>query len=202
MLKYKFNGVEKRLPTRWEELSFKEYVSVIGATRNNVQMLSIILGEPIERIAEAKFDGLDTVIFAMSFLCKPIEINPYPTSLGSLYHFDQVNLYYPEQIDRLNELVIENCQKELPEQAKGFALYAAVYLQALDQVFDFEKAVYLSEQIMIYPCTEVLSIGSAALMRAMAAQSGKSMEEMEAIFKIKKEPVSKFKTWLSRINFR
>jgi len=188
MIAIKVNGKKHSIPEAWEEVTFKMFVDMIGAKDDNILILSILIGVPIDQLKGAKIQGLDLIIPKLKFLRKEPAIVEQPVSLGAYIFPKDVTLetieQFQEVLSEIQRLTTEAA--DLKVQTEALAFYAAIYCQAIKEPFDHEKAQYLAKTFMDYPCLEVMSAGSFFQAKCLAMQSGLSMSYLRKDILLKK----------------
>ena len=199
MIKAKINGNAVSIETSWEELSFKKYLKLLerGIGSENFQVkqsdvLSVMLDLPIETIKTAQFDGLDPIISALSFLYTIPQVDEYPKKVGPFEIPQDVTHKSVEQFETMEKYINEAAKQEsMVEEVKPLAMYCAIYCQPLNgDYFDEEKATWLSEKIMDYPCQEVMSAGTFFTLKFVSIKKGLPMNYLYRTIPLrKKQPV-------------
>lgn len=199
MIKAKVNGNQIQIETSWEELSFRKYIKLLerGIGADNFQVkqsdvLSVMLDLPPETIKTAQFDGLDPVISALAFLYTIPKVEEYPKKLGDYVIPQDITHKSVEQFETMEKYINEAAKQEsMVEKVKPLALYCAIYCQPLNgDYFDEEKAVWLSEKIMDYPCQEVMSVGTFFTLKFVSIKKGLPMNYLYRTIPLrKKQPV-------------
>lgn len=160
MIEATVNGKPVKIETSWDEVSFGKFLKLINV-QDYVNILSVLLDEPPEVIKKAEFVGLAPVIKAIQFMQKQAEVDAFPTKLGDYILPKDITYQTVEQFEVLRSEMVKSASVPMQEQTKALAMYAAIYCQPLKgEEFDIEKAQWLAEEFMKYPCREVMSAGS------------------------------------------
>lgn len=177
MIKAKVNGKPVEIETSWEEIKFDKFLKLLDAKDDYYQIISTLLELPVEEVKSAEFIGLDDVIRSIQFLRTPAEIDPQPRKLGEFELPKDITFHSVEQFETLRkELMKAAGTQDIKEQTKSLAMYAAIYCQPLrGDAFDQEKAQWLAEKFMNYPCLEVMSAGSFFQAKCLSLISGLPM---------------------------
>lgn len=184
MIKAKVNGNPVQIETSWEELSFRKYLKLvergIGADSFQVKqsdVLSVMLDLPADVIQKADFQGLDRVLKALNFLYSMPSIEEYPKKLGEYSIPQDITHHSVEQFETMERHINKAAgQQDMVEKVRPLAMYCAIYCQPmLGDQFDEEKAQYLSEKIMDYPCEEVMSAGTFFTLKFVSTKRGLPM---------------------------
>lgn len=175
MITIKVDIVRREIPTRWEDVTFAQYVELACYPKDWVSSVGLFLEMTPEDIRSSQFsEGMDIIVQALSFMTTHPQLDKFPTKLGKfklkpeITTFPQLNAIMREQVIQLEGLK-ENNPRKITEP---LARIAAIYCQGISEPFDEEKAEYLSKQFMDYPCTEILSVGEFYQTKAAAAASG------------------------------
>lgn len=184
MIKAKINGKKVEIETSWDEMPWGKFLELVEAKDDYQQVLAILLQQPVEDIRKAKFEGLDKVITALKFLQEPAKIYDKPVKLGSFVFPQDISMESIEKFECLRKYIKETQGKSVREQTKALGMYAAIY--CLEGEFDEEKAKYLSEEYLSYPCLEVMSAGSFFMAKALSMQSGFPMNSLRRNILMKK----------------
>jgi hypothetical protein len=169
MIKAKVNGNPVEIETSWAELSFRKYLKLIekGIGAENFQVkqsdvLSVMLDLPTETVQKADFQGLDPVLKALGFLYTMPVVEEYPKKVGAFEIPKDITHHSVEQFETMEKYIAQAAgEQDMVNRVKPLAMYCAIYCQPLSgDAFDEEKAQFLSERIMDYPCEEVMSVGT------------------------------------------
>lgn len=211
MIKAKVNGKKVEIETSYKELSFRKYLKITqsGLVGQNVEVkrsdiLSVMLDIPVETIRKAEFIGLDPVLKALSFIfdTQP-QIDEYPTKVGPFIIPKDITQHSVEQFETMGKYVVKAANPDTPliEKVKLNAMYCAIYCQPLrDKSFDEEKAQWLSETILDYPCEEVMSAGVFFTLNYRSLKGNLPMSYLYQNIPLRrKQPV--LKRWLRRLGF-
>lgn len=160
---------EVSIPTRWEEVTFRQLLAINEANDDWLKIFGIFLEEPAEDIGNARVENgaLDELLVCLSFLTSteipkvmPTKILGYdlPKDLG----FETIGQY-----QYIREDVADSANMTPIEQMRRHALYCAVYAQPQTNngEFDFEKAEAMAEKFMDAPAMEVLAVGSFTVVK-------------------------------------
>ena len=177
MIKAKVNGTQTEIETSWDELSFRKYLKLLNSQSNYTQIIAILLNLPEKDVERANFVGLDSVIQAIKFLQAPPAIDPIPKKLGDYTLPKDITFHSVGQFETLKQEITEATKMDnLHDQTKKLAMYAAIYCQPLNgEEFDKEKAEWLAEKFLDYPCLEVMGAGNFFMARCLSLTSGLPM---------------------------
>lgn len=188
MIKIKVNGMPRQIPENWDEVTFKMFLGLIEAKDDTSKVIPVLLDMSPEDIRGKKIEGLDWVLEKVSFLKKVPAIDEIPVKLGDFTFPKDVGFETIEQFENTKtEINRTATAKNLVEQTKALALYAAIYLQGAKETYDFEKAKALAEKFLDYPCLEVMAAGSFFQAKCLQLTSGLSMTYLRRNTLLKKK---------------
>lgn len=170
MIKAKVDGRPVEIETSYSELTFGKYIKIteMGLRGDKVEVkrsdiLAVMLGIPVETVRKAKFSGLDPVLKALSFVFDTTpRIEEFPTRVGEYKIPKDITNYSVEQFETMAKYAQNAAKPEVSiiDKLKMNAMYCAIYCQPLNgEDFDEEKAQWLAEKFLSYPCEEVMSAG-------------------------------------------
>lgn len=167
MIPFKINGKKYNLPTTWSDVTFAQYLVLLLLPESLRHQISLFTNIPIETLLKAEIKNLEKIALALSFINISPKLESGPsTMLGPYYIPKDITLESLGQFEALKEL-IQRSPKELgtmEEQKKLGLLYAeacAIYLvKSKYKEFNSDKVPELVEEVMTFPCTEVLQTGS------------------------------------------
>lgn len=190
------NGVkvEKSLPTKWEEVPFKDFIKL--DTGKEITALSIFTGIDEPTLEKARISNLDKVINAISFLKQDLPMVKYPKKIAG-YEVRQ-DLGF-EAFGQYQDIKAE-IDKGLSgiELLKQFPVMCAIYVTT---PYDFKEAEKKVEEMMNAPCTEVLAVGNFLLMKLIALNNSTSHASQKQLTRLKKLKLA-LKGWRARLAFR
>ena len=180
MIKAKVNGRQVSIETSWEELTFGKYLKFVNAKNDYNAFIGILLDLDPETVAKAKWEGLDGVLQSIQFLnTQKVEIDPVPTKVGDIKLPKDIAFETTEQFETLRQQVLKvnGEDSDLVAKTKALAMYCAIYCQPIkdNAPFDYEKAQWLAEEMMNYPCLEVMSAGNFFMAKCLSLTSGLPM---------------------------
>lgn len=167
MIPFKINNKRYQIPTTWADVTFAQYLALLFLPESLRHQISLFTDIPIETLLKAEIKNLEKIAIALSF----INISPKPesgpsTMLGPYYIPKDITLESLGQFEALKDL-IQRSPKGLEtkeEQKQLGLLYAeacAIYLvKSKYKEFNSDKVPELLEEVMTFPCTEVLRTGA------------------------------------------
>jgi hypothetical protein len=167
MIKFKLNGKPLEIPSSWEDLTLKQHNAIIQNKEGLPGALSILTGIDLETIKKAKFEGLNQLIQALSFLKKAPEYSGEVTKLGkyklplnSKGIFD-VQFESLGQFEDMKALMVNIDLNNTLGYNKLCAQACAIYAQKLrDGEYNYDKSLSLLEEINEMPAKDVITAGS------------------------------------------
>lgn len=187
MIKIKVNGMPRQIPENWNEVTFKQFVGLIEAKSEPSLVIPILLDMSPQDIAGKRIEGLEWVIEKTQFLRNVPAIDEIPLKLGDYSFPKDVGFETIEQFEAVKQEIQRLAStKNLVEQTKALAYYAAVYLQG-QEGFDNDKARALAEKFMSYPCLEVMAAGSFFQAKCLKLTTGLSMTYLRQNTLLKKK---------------
>lgn len=183
------NGVklEKDIPTRWEEVSFKQFLALLKCEDDIVKIISLFTEIDEETLKKAKIYNLEIIINLLSFLKTEMDLTVPDTCLG--YKIPK-NLEF-ESIGQYQDLKLEaSTMKE--NDVEKYALFCAIYATS---PYDFKEAEKKKDEFLNAPCGEVVAIGNFTLLKLVELSSGIKVKSP-----LRTTPTKKF--WRDLIAFR
>jgi hypothetical protein len=171
MITYKINGIKYPFPTRWEDVTYSQYVAMIRA-QSVVDQLHIFTGIPRETLEKAELKNLEKVMITLSFMSfspkfeKTRLVGPYfvpeDVTIQSTGQFEDLRALLNKVPKELNSL-------ETAEVMADLYLHAcAIYCQKLkDGQYDPNKVPAMKEELKQYSCAQICGTGGFFLFRPL-----------------------------------
>lgn len=167
MIPFKINNKRYQIPTTWADVTFAQYLALLFLPESLRHQISLFTNIPIETLLKAEIKNLEKIAIALSFINISPKFEPGTSPmLGPYYIPKDITLESLGQFEALKEL-IQRSPKGLEtkeEQKQLGLLYAeacAIYLvKSKYKEFNSDKVPELVEEVMKFPCTEVLQTGS------------------------------------------
>jgi hypothetical protein len=174
------NGVkvEKEIPTRWKEVSFKQFLKLLEAGDDMAKILSIFTEIEEETLRKAKFHNLEIIISLLSFLKTDMNLVVPETCLG--YKIPK-NLEF-ESVGQFQDLKLEAMTMK-EKDIERYALFCAIYAT---NPYDFKEAEKKKEEFLNAPSEEVMAIGNFTLMKLVELTSGLTPKSLHRNIRTKK----------------
>lgn len=202
MLKVKVNGSPVEIETEWGELKFSKFLKLLTAKDDYNELIGILLDMPADDVKKARILGLENILNAMRFMKTPAQVDPFPKKVGEFTIPQDLRFESVEQFETLKKAINKAAAMDnLTEQTKQLAFYAAIYCQPLNgDDFDEEKAQWLADLFMDYPCTEVMAAGNFFMTKCLSLTSGLPMSYLRKNLPMKKSRLD-FSGFLRRSGF-
>lgn len=154
-----FNGQSKvvDIPTNWDEVNFETYCLMSVAT-DEADLYCAILDIDRDALLKSKIEGLEDIVSAIAFTMDFPTVLDFPTQCGDIKIPLDIKIESYGQFADFDAILKKN---ENPKDLTILSKYAAIYCQPIKYGgdYDYEKAMYLSEQLKKYPAMEVVSAG-------------------------------------------
>lgn len=171
MITFKINGKPYPIPTRWEDVTYSQYIQLIHA-KNLTDQISIFTGISRETLEAAELKNLEKISLALSFLSFTPKFDR-TEMVGPYAMPSDVTIQSTGQFEDLRSLMMK-IPKDLStiesmEALSDLYLHAcAVYVQKIkDGRYDPNKVAPVKEEIKQYSCAEVIGTGAFFLFRPL-----------------------------------
>ena len=193
MIKVKINGVEHAFPTRWEDLTFKQFIDIWTereGTNDHTKLLSILAGVDLSR-ADIIVGLTDMVVMA-GFLNTPSRfeesypnVGPYKIKPNKPDGWD-IRFESLGQFEDMRALFGDKTETML-QHTKKYARYVAIYLQKIrDGEYDPLKTDEMEHEVMKYPAGEVVWLGGFFFAKLLISLRGISVASPDTALNQKK----------------
>jgi hypothetical protein len=187
-------SIKKFIPTRWEEVTFQQYIDIQAVGDNYVKLLSVFTGLSEEVISRTPFENIDKLVEALSFIYKPMPMDIPDKLMGYTMPKDLGFKTIAQFQDIREDLRIKRTPSE---QVLRFPLYCATYALA---EYDWRKAEELSKDFMQAPAPEVIAIGNFILRKLVGLRIGKQLNFQARVTPLRRLKLV-LKSWLIRLDF-
>lgn len=196
MIKANINSKEVRIPISWGEMTFGQFLATLRAGQDTIAILAIFLDVPRETLLKAKIIGLEKILIALNFMKTEMLYDEQPTKVGPYKLPKDITLESVEQLEFLSlEIKKANESNDLYIKTEALARYCAIYVQGMKEDFDYEKAMYMVEELKGYPAVEIMSAGRFFLAKMIHLETGLEMNFLISLTQKKKsKPDSKAST--------
>jgi hypothetical protein len=183
MLKLTIGPHKVNLPTSWDELTFKQYVSFL-TMKTDAELLAILTGLDADYLGKAVIVGLEDLLTAAAFINSPPNfkvaydtIGPYKSPVNRKGQFD---IRYESLGQYVDMKAIYNkmpgdvtATEKLKWNIEKYPQYIAIYLQKIrDGEYDHAKAMEMADEVSNYPAGEVQQLGGFFFLKLRSLLSG------------------------------
>lgn len=165
MIDFKLNGKKVSIPSHFDDLTMKQYLSWLnGEITDTAGAIAIFTGLDAELVRKSVIVGLDKVIGALSFMnqkaeftgtCDKVGQYKIPTDKG------QFNIQF-ETVAQFEDMraIIKSCP-DIKAITNAYPKIIAIYLQKIrDGEYDYSKAQLMAEEVLAMPAKEVITVGA------------------------------------------
>jgi hypothetical protein len=166
MIKFKLKDKTVSIPTKWEEVTYKQYIDLLTLKDDTIQLISIFTGQDYEVLKNAVIIGLDDILTSITFVNTLPE---FPTSVNKCGPYKipnnekgQFNIQH-ESLAQYEDMrqVMKKAGADLNEHVKSYGKYVAIYLQKIkDGEYKPLRVPQMEEEIGNYPAFEVCTLGA------------------------------------------
>ena len=167
-VQFTLNGVKvtKNLATRWEEVSFRQFLDLAKAGEDKTKVISILTGIDYETLLKAKVGNLQTLLAITSFIwTEPIDyILPKKlTVLGTNHEYDIDGNLELNSLERYSDLdnILKSFGDDSHKNLEKYPLICATYSVS---PYEYTDAENLANEFFNSPCTEVMAVGNFTLV--------------------------------------
>lgn len=171
MIPFKINGKKYNIPTRWEDVTYAQYVALLHTT-SLTDYIHVFTGIPKELLYKAEIASLEKINISLAFLA----ISPKferTDLIGRYLAPADVTLKSTGQFEDLRALLLQVPKDmstfEKIEIFSKLTLHAcAIYCQKeRDGEYDPHKVPEVMEELKNYPCNEVIGNGTFFLSKPL-----------------------------------
>jgi hypothetical protein len=174
MIPFKINGSKYQIPTDWNDVSFKQYVRLLILPDTLLHKIHLFTGIDIDLLQKAKFNNLEKINLALSFINLQPKLDGKPSAMVGPYYLPKdPTVESLGQFEDLRALVLRIPKelKTVEDHLKLADLYleaCAIYCQKVrDGEYDSGKVPKMKEQLENYSCTEIINTGSFFLFKPL-----------------------------------
>lgn len=177
MIPFKLNGKKLRVPSSWDDLTMRQFISISKGELDIYGILSLFLNIDKDTLEKATIIGLEDLIKALNFLKKPAELDTIATKIGPyklpVNYKGQFNIKL-ESLGQFEDMRNDSKNvKTAADLSECYPKFCARYLQKIrDGVYDPQKAESMVDEILDLPAKEVISAGSFFYLKLMNSYSG------------------------------
>lgn len=185
---------ERTIPTRWEEVTFKQYIDIQGVGDDYVKLLAVFTQIDEDIIRKSSVASLDVVIGALSFIYTPVPMVLPEKIMGYTVPKDLGFKTVAQFQDIRDDLRVKRTPEE---QILRYPLYCATF--ALEE-YDWRKAEEAQKNFMLAPAPEVLAVGNFILRKLVGLRIGKTLNFPKPSTRTQRFKLV-LKSWLIRLGF-
>lgn len=174
MIKFKLNGKAISIASSWEDITYSQYLQIIGVKDDLIRLVSICANLDYEILKTANISGLESVIEAMSFVKSPPVFPESITEIGGYSIPKNFNIQFESlaQFEDMRSIMMSKGE-EKNKVHEDFGMYVSLYLQNIrDKEYDFEKAKAMREEVLNMPALKVLALGGFFLLKLVSLSNG------------------------------
>lgn len=172
MITFKISGKKYEIPTRWADVTYRQYVALLRTSRLS-EHISVFTGIPVKTIEESEIKGLEKISLSLSFLSFS-PLFPRTKMVGPYVMPSDITMQSTGQLEGIRNLLMRMPDKdsdpvEAGEKLADLYLEAcAIYCQKLrDKKYDNEKVPEVKEELKDYSAAEVLGTGGFFLYKPL-----------------------------------
>lgn len=172
------NGKPIEVTDSWDKMTFSQYLRLLNAKDDTIEIISIITGIENETLRKAKIGGLPKLMYLARFMQeppkfpdKPTKIGKYKLPLNSQGIFD-IQLESLAQFEDMR-VIMYKLKEGVFAHTEAYAAYCALYLQKIrDGEYDSDKAIKMVPEIMNYPAADIITAGSFFFVKLQNLSNG------------------------------
>lgn len=171
MITYKLNGTKYPFPTRWEDVTYSQYVALLR-TSSLTDQISVFTGISRGTLENAEIRNLEKISITLSFLSFSPKFDK-TKKVGHYFVPDDVTVQSLGQFEDLRGLLgkmpKEMSSIESSEQLADLYLHAcAIYCQKLrDGKYNYLQVPQVKDELRKYSCAEVIGTGAFFLFKPL-----------------------------------
>lgn len=160
MIDFKLNDKKVRIPSSWDDVSMKQYLSILnGEIKDTSDTIALFTGIDPATIKKATIIGLDKVIGALSFLNTVPDFSKRVDKIGGYNLPKDIQFESLAQFEDMRA-IIKTCA-DIKSITNAYPKMVAIYLQKIrDGEYDYSKAMTMAEEVLTYPAKEVITVGA------------------------------------------
>lgn len=207
-MKIKVNGKPHIAPDGWQDVKFWQFIQLIEAKQDSTLIVPILLGIKPEEARGAKIEGLELLLTKMSWLSKTPAIDEVPVKLGNFKLPEDPGFETVAQFEDTKKQIAKSEKIEsLAEKTKTMADIAAIYAYPIakgeaylegDEHEFYKKLNQFAEELMDYPCLEVMAVGSFFQTKCLSIAKDLPMSSLRANIQMKRSKRD-LKSWAKHL---
>jgi hypothetical protein len=194
MIPFKINGSKYQIPTRWEDVTYAQYVALITLPFTIKHQISLFTGIPIDTLENAELKNLEKISIALAFLTvspKTVDSKPTPM-IGPYVPPKDVTLQSVGQFEDLRALLMKvppdlATQEHQMQLADLYLEACAIYITKVKfSKYDNNKVPEVKEELKNYSCVEILQMGGFFLGKLANLSRGITTRSQSIFQRLKK----------------
>jgi hypothetical protein len=177
MIQFKLNGQPIQMASSWEDLTMGQYLRLLNAGDDFLQLVSILSGIDYEILKKAEIIGLESVIQCTKFIgtkpdfggtCDKVGSYPLPKNDKGQFNIQLESLAQFEDMRAVTKTLTNT--KAITE---AFPRITAIYLQKIkDGSYSPERVNLMEAEVMDMPAKEVMITGGFFLLKLRSLLNG------------------------------
>jgi hypothetical protein len=178
MIKITIDKKPRQFPTKWEEVTFGQYLQIMDS-KSITDLIVILLGLDPEEAKKKTIIGLDDLFIAAQFtqdIAKFEEYypqcGPYKLPSNNKGKFD-IRFESLGQFEDMRQVMSKIDSANPASLVTAYGKSVAIYLQKIrDKEYDAGKVAELEEEIKSFPAVEVIGLGQFFFLKLITLSSG------------------------------
>jgi hypothetical protein len=194
----KINNETLHFPTKWEEVTYGQYIRIMSAT-TKAELICILLNQEYESLKNKTVVGLEDLFTAARFTDQKPTFSDYYPQVGhykiptnSKGKFD-IRFESLGQFEDMRSVMVKIKPDEVTSLILAYGKSVSIYLQKIrDKEYDSNKVHELEAEIKSFPACEIIGLGQFFFLKLMILSNGTKASSLRTSQKLKKsKPVSK-----------
>lgn len=187
--------VTKDIPTKWDEVTFQQFIELESCGNDMVKVLALFTGVEESILRKARIVGLENVLKTLSFVTIPDYNRKVPdTILG--YKIPR-NLEFETMGQYADIKAVVDKGLQGMELLKQYAYFCAVFAT---NPYDADEADKKVQEFFNAPCTEVMAVGNFTFLKLIAL-SQPTIPNSHRLLTLLRSWKLALKLWFSRLVF-
>lgn len=180
MIKVSINGTPANFPTKWEEVTYGQYLKIL-VSKSKAELIAILLNQDFEELKNKTVTGLESLFDVISFTDQVPKfetsypkIGPYRLERNNdLNENFDIRFESLGQFEDMRSAMIKVKSDEPLSLMLTYGKSVAIYLQKIrDKAYDNTKVPELEDEIKGYPACEVMGLGQFFFLKLMRLSNG------------------------------
>jgi hypothetical protein len=155
-------AITKDIPTRWEEVTFNQFIKLAGCASNYVKIVSVFTGLDEDIISRTPFANMETFDKMLGFINTKIP-SAFPKSIIG-YTLPDLN----DEFKNVFHIIRDDIKlaREPIKRLERYTIYCAIYAcKEKYGKYDWKKAEEMKDEFLEAPAPEVLAVGNFTLAK-------------------------------------